>query len=33
MDRFKFVDSIENKYLSESAIFSRCIASDDPRLK
>jgi hypothetical protein len=27
MDRFKFVDSIENKYLSESAIFSRCIAS------
>jgi hypothetical protein len=33
MDRFKLVDSIENKYLSESAIFSRCIASDDPRLK
>ena len=33
MDRFKVVGTIENKYLSESAIFSRCIASDDPRLK
>jgi hypothetical protein len=32
MDRFKLVDRVENKYLSESAIFSRCIASDDPRL-
>ena len=27
MDRFKVVGTIENKYLSESAIFSRCIAS------
>jgi hypothetical protein len=33
MHQFKLVDSIENKYLIESAIFSRCIASDDPRLK
>jgi hypothetical protein len=32
-DQFKLADSIENKYLSEAAIFSRCIASDDPRLK
>ena len=33
MDRFKLDGSIENKYLIGSAIFSRCIASDDPRLK
>jgi hypothetical protein len=33
MDQFKLDGSIENKYLSGLAIFSRCIASDDPRLK
>ena len=33
MDRFKLNGSIENKYLIGLAIFSRCIASDDPRLK
>jgi hypothetical protein len=29
----RFLASIENKYLGHSAIFSRCTASDDPRLK
>jgi len=33
MDRFKLNGSIENKYSIGLAIFSRCIASDDPRLK